>query len=187
MLANVDQQLTLWVNNRVVRFDAPTAYDSLGDEQPQQGDLFSPVGVASRGAALRVDHLKIFRDIYYIADRDDQGAHYLITDFDREHFPYRVLSQDSVAGFLSTPAEWDAFRWRREVEFHLDADQFLVLGDNSAESKDSRLWGREYYVKRDLLIGKALFIYWPHSWDRIPYLHIPFPLFPNFARMGFVR
>jgi signal peptidase I len=36
-------------------------------------------------------------------------------------------------------------------------------------------------VHRDLLIGKALFIYWPHSWDW------PVPLFPNFARMGFVR
>ena len=39
----------------------------------------------------------------------------------------------------------------------------------------------------ELLIGKALFIYWPHSWNKIPYVNIPFPLFPNFARMGFVR
>ena len=56
------------------------------------------------------------------------------------------------------------------------AKQFLMLGDNSAASKDSRLWEQdseypggpplEYYVRRDLLLGKALFIYWPHSWDK---------------------
>jgi len=55
-----------------------------------------------------------------------------------------------------------------------------VLGDNSAKSKDGRLWGREFWVPRDLLIGKAMFIYWPHSWDRIPYVNIPFPYFPKF-------
>ena len=66
-------------------------------------------------------------------------------------------------------------------------DQFFVLGDNSAKSKDGRLWGPEYWVSRELLIGKALFIYWPHSWNKIPYVNIPFPYFPNFARMGLVR
>ena len=36
-------------------------------------------------------------------------------------------------------------------------------------------------MDRDLLIGKALFIYWPHSWDQIPGTKIPLPFFPNFA------
>jgi hypothetical protein len=36
-----------------------------------------------------------------------------------------------------------------------------VLGDNSAWSKDGRLWGDNYWVPRELLIGKALFTYWP--------------------------
>jgi signal peptidase I len=70
----------------------------------------------------------------------------------------------------------------------------MMLGDNSPQSKDSRFWGgrdaqgrNEYYVKRELLIGKALYIYWPHALDHIPYTDIWFPLFPNFGRMGFVR
>ncbi len=47
---------------------------------------------------------------------------------------------------------------------HPDKDQFFVLGDNSAQSSDGRLWKGEYWVDRELLIGKALFIYWPHGW-----------------------
>ena len=74
------------------------------------------------------------------------------------------------------------------VDFPLGSDQFFVLGDNSAMSKDGRLWGSDnYWVPRELLIGKALCVYWPHSWNQIPYLDVPFPLFPNFSRMGLVR
>ncbi len=76
---------------------------------------------------------------------------------------------------------------RRYVDFPLKPDQFFVLGDNSAKSKDGRLWGPEYWVSRELLIGKALFIYWPHSWNKIPYVNLPLPYFPNVARMGLVR
>jgi signal peptidase I len=74
------------------------------------------------------------------------------------------------------------------VDFELKADQFFVLGDNSSRSKDARLWaGNYWWVPRDLLIGKALFIYWPHSWDRLPFVDIPCPYFPNFSRMRLVR
>jgi signal peptidase I len=38
------------------------------------------------------------------------------------------------------------------------ADQFFVLGDNSASSQDSRYWG---FVPRNNLLGKAMVIYWP--------------------------
>ena len=39
-----------------------------------------------------------------------------------------------------------------------------------------------HFVDRRLLIGKALFIYWPHSFDYVNVLNhkIPFPFFPNF-------
>lgn len=179
--ANMDRQLTLWVNDRVVPFDAPTTYDAA-DDVPQPTDL-TPVGIASRGVQLRVDHLKVFRDLYYIATKEPMPNP--MTDYDLSHRP--LMTPEGIAQFLSDPAQWGAFAHRRSADFHLDADQFLALGDNSAQSRDSRLWGSEYYVKRDLLIGKALFIYWPHSWNEIPYVHVPFPFFPNFARMGLVR
>ena len=69
MFANVDDELRLWVDGRVAEFDAATTYDSfaLGARMPTEADL-SPAGIAVRKAAAKVSHLKLSRDIYYIAD-----------------------------------------------------------------------------------------------------------------------
>ena len=159
--SNCDDELRLWVDGRVVQFDASTAYRELGNNLPEASDRL-PVGVASVGVKSRLSHLALFRDIYYIAD----------------DMSYPDLRDAAVRNQLE----------RRDAFYPLKADQFFVLGDNSAWSKDGRLWGADnYWVPRELLIGKALFLYWPHSWDKIPYVNVPFPMFPNFARMGFVR
>jgi signal peptidase I len=157
--SNCDDQLLLWIDDKLVRFDAPTDYPPLGNDLPDRSDL-TPVGIASVGAAAKVEHLAVFRDLYYIA--------HLLPGGDGGRHPD------------NDPAE--------HADFRLKADQFFALGDNSARSKDGRLWGFDnHYVPRELLIGKALFIYWPHSWNRTPGVNIPFPYFPNFSRMGLVR
>jgi hypothetical protein len=126
--------------------------------------------------------LKVLRDIYYIAEKDTHfSAGSALTDFQQSDVSRRVLFDSSL---------WGAFDHMQVVEFPLKQDQFLALGDNSPKSKDGRLWGREgfdYFVRRELLIGKALYIYWPHSWNKLPGTNIPCPMFPNFARMRFVR
>ena len=43
-------------------------------------------------------------------------------------------------------------------------DNYFVLGDNSASSKDSRYWG---FVPKDNILGKAILIYWPPNRVRI--------------------
>ena len=92
-----------------------------------------------------------------------------------------------------TPAEWNPttgpnpFDQRGEAVFELADDQFFMLGDNSPLSPDARLWSAEPYVDRKLLVGKALYIFWPHSFDKLPGTPVPFPFFPNFARMKFIR
>ena len=42
-------------------------------------------------------------------------------------------------------------------------------------------WDEHHYVERDLLIGKALVIYWPHTWNS------PIPFLPKVRRMGPIR
>jgi signal peptidase I len=141
--------------------------------------------VGSLGAAFKVKDLRIFRDLYYIASEGSSDD-------------YKIgFDPADLTEVFTNPATWpttDVFRSRNEISFSLGADQFFPLGDNSPESQDARSWGNVNrsvdftepfyappYVERDLLIGKALLIYWPHAWNR------PIPFTPNFKRMGVIR
>jgi len=173
LFSNCDNELRLWIDGREVAFDRSTAYDDLGNTMPDQSDL-SPVGIAVAGTAATVSDLRVLRDIYYIADCGNGVP--------REHHDVRYNPSDARPENPLFPPSAE-----RYVDFPLKSDQFFGLGDNSAKSKDGRLWGEEYWVKRDFLIGKALLIYWPHSWDKIPYTDLPCYFFPNVGRMGLVR
>jgi signal peptidase I len=202
-LANVDDQLILWVDGSVVKFDGDTTYDAEkiygGREQirPQTsptdpGDL-APAGIGAKGAKLAVTRLQMWRDIYYIADSwqdlQKSGVN-LITDFEN-------VEPRALVAMAHEPSLWDLYAKRRYEDFMLGPDQFFVMGDNSPESSDARLWAGPgprsrgkpggAYLERQLLIGRALCVYWPHSWNRIPGTPIPFPLFPNFMDMRLVR
>lgn len=203
MFANVDQELLLWVNGKLVVEPTQTAYDALGNNRPisttaEPGDL-APAGIGSRGLAVTVNHIKLGRDVYYIATKETRGP---ITEIP----PWAInsaASTDSWIKTLSDPRAWHSDNPKlpgpfdrnegSAVDFPLETDQFFMLGDNSPYSQDSRLWGSlgipglKHFVDRKLLIGKAMFIYWPHSFNRIPGLNMPFPFFPNFPDMGFVR
>ena len=158
--ANVDDELFLWVDGKPMEFSG--VYGPLDNHTPQEDDL-APARLGSRGAALEFSRVRLSRDVYY-------------TDLHSNR-------RDVLA------ALGDRNRWQQDaVAYWLGPDEFLMLGDNSPQSKDSRMWNSsEYFVSRELLIGKALFIYWPHGLDHLPYTDIWFPLFPNFGRMGFVR
>ncbi|GAF73659.1 unnamed protein product, partial [marine sediment metagenome] len=201
--ANVDDQLLLWVDGDVVEFDdttydAEALYGSRDDIVPRSsstepGDL-APCRIAGRGAKFVVTGLRVYRDKYYIADENVAGPRQPITDYQRgaapmAHLDHERGSHHTMPAFLSDPAAWRVFARRRFYDYELNDDQFFVLGDNSPASKDGRLWepDHRHYVERKLMIGKALFVYWPHSWDRVPGLGIPLPFFPNFGDMRLVR
>lgn len=90
----------------------------------------------------------------------------------------------------------DRFREVRAVSFKLAPDQFFMLGDNSAHSSDGRLWeSPEHFVKREALIGKALFVYWPHGLTHVGGSSVALPslpvlgntYWPNFGDMPLIR
>ncbi len=175
--ANVDDQLVLWVDGDLV---ARAPYKPLGNRMPTPQDL-SPVGIGSRGAAVTVRKLRLLRDVYYLATEfaamrnDGYSPDYQYGPLSHSQAPTLLDDfEKQRVHFLSTPREWPAaFRSMSQVRFslkkdaeHRNKDQFMALGDNSPQSKDSRLWAPktnngEFYVERELLIGKALAIYWP--------------------------
>lgn len=158
--ANVDDRLLLSVNGRWVEFqqqnkpvDGTYEYpQQIAERVPTHQDL-SPIGIAAREANVRIDQLLVQRDTYYTnkQDRDPHNPRLLLQD------PTRYSNEYAK----SIPKD----------RFSLSPDEFLVLGDNSPRSADSRAWAQRpyhpYAVKRRSLIGKAFMIYWPHG--------IPFP------------
>ncbi|MGI6420083.1 MAG: S26 family signal peptidase [Thermoguttaceae bacterium] len=192
--ANVDDELRLWIDGRPVEFDFAAVYPPLGNYTPTEADLL-PAGIASKGAELEVSGLRLFRDLYYIADQRAAPGEPM-SDFPRFPHPNHnrmtlgAFSPANVDEVFHDPRNWDFFTDYQTLEFDLSEGEFLALGDNSGESRDSRLWEAEGIgpcVKRELLIGKALFIYWPRSDSRIPGTNIPFPFFPNLKRMHVIR
>ena len=121
----------------------------------------------------------------------------------REFVGVKVHAEE-IQAVMGEPTLWSEFpgwKSRRRVSFPVGEDQFFPMGDNSPESLDGRIWAgtkRRYgrdesvdpnsyrfanasYVPRDLLVGKALAIFWPHPWRK------PIPMVPNFKRMRLIR
>ena len=48
----------------------------------------------------------------------------------------------------------------RHTDFEISDDEFVVLGDNSPNSQDSRKWDR-YGVPRNHIVGRSFTVFWP--------------------------
>ncbi len=175
LFANIDDELTLFVDGRRMAFDGPTGWEQPVREavraEPQAtkvavGDAtvsdLAPVGITATGADAFVREMRVLRDVYYLT---------------------------TVLG-----ARMGEFLEKERLDFPLEDGQYFVLGDNSAASKDSRLWNDGHHVDRHLLIGEAMLVFWPHavpaSWAfpvKIGRFELRLPSWPNFARMRFVR
>ncbi|MDO5579590.1 MAG: S26 family signal peptidase [Planctomycetia bacterium] len=203
---NIDEQMRLLVDGKELEFPNEGRYDHLckpfangqagvlpRNRDPNEKDLI-PVSIGVQNRKMSIDHIKIQRDLYYIAT----GNHL-------EAIPYELAEQlhkpehrrcdrlssvvipsadeENYTKFLSDPVSWKGYGNTWSAIFDLQEDQYLALGDNSGLSHDSRLWSSNtvpYYVDRKLLIGKAFYVYWPHG-KLIPKTRLPF--IPEFSKM----
>jgi signal peptidase I len=171
--ANVDDRLCLWVDDDLIDFGAAAEFpvDETLSPSPQNADLI-PVGIAVQNAGVRVSDLLIERDLYYRASQlgNDQADRFGWHGDDEHPEPFNLRRA------LNDPAEWyDIYMKRgRNARFELGDDEYLMLGDNSPRSQDSRVWPnargaeRRHAVPRSALVGRAFYIYWPHG---IPFMN----------------
>ena len=127
--------------------------------------------------AFELNHLVVDRDVYYFLDRRSSGL--------RPRWAPRLGWGSALTPIL------------------LRGHEYFMLGDNTAASKDSRLWdetgrhlqsrGEDFQlgtVPRDQLIGKAFFVYWP-SGHRLDWLPLPvvnkLGVIPDVGRMRWIR
>lgn len=75
----------------------------------------------------------------------------------------RLESPPSIAQrFYYNREDWDFGRRGQKIE--VPEGQLFVLGDNSAQSSDSRNWG---FVPRKDVVGRAVLIWWPPNRFRV--------------------
>jgi signal peptidase I len=168
--ANVDDRMTLVVDGHAVSPDGVTYAMDDSVRIPTAADL-APAAVSVRGAsAVVVSDLVLKRDLYYTQQPGSRGD----SDYDQvvwDGSPPSTPAQ--LFDFLSNPARFSALANLRSSEKPIGTDRFFMMGDNSPSSKDSRAWedrdrdwgatDRETWeVPRQLLTGKAFYVYWPH-------------------------
>lgn len=188
LFANVDDQIHLSINNQFASFDAATFTRSdktlprfFPGNDEDLGDA-EPIGIGAENLKMEVTRLKVLRDIYYTSPTG------MDKDYIGDETKFGNLAQ--VWTWFENPGLWESQGAKNYFEnrfrenpfvFKLGDDQFLPMGDNSPSSLDGRVWDGPKNVNRDMLIGRALFIYWPHA------LNSPVPYFPNFQKMKFIR
>jgi len=170
LFANVDDQLRLLVDGKPVEFDAATTYSPLNNNRAneipslQPGEM-QPSDSVPAGIAVSGTSATL-RHLRILRDvyYTDAADKQLTTKI-------RLLDSDND-----------------------DFDQFFMLGDNSPSSSDSRYWVEKSFVERRQLIGKAMYVYWPHSWPtawsfpiRYKGFEFDFPFWPNWDRMKLIR
>ena len=193
--ANVDDRILLWINGTLVPFEKEVTFVTEGFNLPGEQDL-APAGIAAKGTDVIVSALRIRRDIYYRADAMEYSE-----EMGRSANPAppihgspsacEVDQRDfhSLAASLRSPVSYgqnyvrfvteQRARYQGLFDLQLAEDEYLMCGDNSPASKDSRMfdyWSRpmrgidshRYAVRKKDLIGKALFIFWPHG---VPFLN----------------
>jgi signal peptidase I len=157
--ANVDERLLMWVN-KSLPFGDGVNYPAPSQRGPTQENDLQPASIGLQGADVAIESLQLWRDTYYTLKPPDSD--YTLSDSD-----------------WSDPGAWSPLRSlpARTLYVQPNPRHYLCLGDNSPQSSDGREWG---LVPERLLLGRALFVYYPFKFD-------VWPLYSPVNRVGPIR
>ena len=186
------QVMRMWLRET----PAAAVADVLSRSRPGQAGPRIPaprVRVLAQGEGLELHHLRLMRDVYYTSPKLDRQE-----DGPEGEYASAIRVRVGMPGWGATG---NPIRLARNDE-NPDLDEFFVLGDNSPQSLDGRLWVKaaptlRLYdqqhqplyslgtVPRYNLIGKAFFVYWPAGF-RVPGLP-RLAVVPNVGKMRLIR
>lgn len=209
VFANVDDRLTLWVDGRTPFGEGMAYNDSPAAHSiPTAADL-DPVGIGVRGTPAQVSGLVLKRDIYYTlkpGEADYGGLWPLLPNQATD--PAGQVAE--IFDLLADASRFSRITDLQPSDFSIGPGRYMMMGDNSPRSKDSRGWYRRDQINPDspdsgwdpnprqswevperLLIGKAFFVYWPHAKPFGPDISlnrdIRVPFRPYLERMKWIR
>jgi signal peptidase I len=222
---NTDNRLTVWLDDKLP-FGDGFDYEGarLGAMRKPTLDDLKPVRLAVQGTHMRLSDLVLYRDIYYThADR-----HGLSGEYD-SHFgssaeilsdpgEWDVLANARVSTFDklgpddfmmmgdNSPRSKDGRLWSSGAGLWVEkaAQENRQSEDEAIAEISQRPGGQvvlaeKHVVHRQLLIGRAFFVYWPHGvpfgpdWLQFdtprlgPLGSFRLPFYPNVSRMKMIE
>ena len=180
MFTNIDDELRLFVDSKLMPTSTPVIWSS---EITKESTREPVLEVVEPGSAVLTD----LAPVGITVKAEDEPVAVAVSSI-------KVLRDIFYIGAVGFGRRGE-IRDEPILEFPLESDQFFVLGDNSAASKDGRLWIDVHYVERRLLLGRAISIVWPHMVTASRHVTVTLPIlgelrlpsWPNFARMKFIR
>ena len=149
--ANVNGRLTVWVNGATPFGDGVVHDEGTSPRLPPTVEDLAP-HVAARGSVdLTVSGLVLKRDIYYTQDPQSSDYGNLVPSWGEPD------TQDAAFHRLfGDPKRFGELVPREPKVYSISANRFLMMGDNSPRSSDSRAWSprdREWDTIRARKLG----------------------------------
>jgi signal peptidase I len=155
----------LFVNRMTYNFTFPKRGDIIIFETRGIQDLQQDTYYIKRLVGLGNDRIRIGDDHHLIINgvRLDASTHPFenVYTFDKEYVPNHYFGHvnQAVANQINRASVATLFP-DQTTEFVVPKDNYMVMGDNTMNSFDSRSWGS---FPREKVIGKSSFVYWPLS------------------------
>src|SRR5678816_2258957 len=142
-------------------------YDPKRDDRPDNRPIFTNyvkrvIGIPGDHISIKGNNVIVNNEVvpeHHIAAREinQKAPLEIVNDPPRKpgelyDVYYKPGTEDDDTSF------YDAFQGKDELV--VPADSYFVMGDNRNNSEDSRYWG---FVPRDLVIGRAMFVYWSYD------------------------
>jgi signal peptidase I len=141
-------------------------YKPQSDERPDNRPILTNyvkrvIGVP--GDRIRIEGHNVIVNDKIVAEHRIEAIDYNRKDplqikNDPERKPGELYNVYYKPGSDDDDQPYDAFEGKNEIV--VPPDSYFVMGDNRNNSEDSRYWG---FVPRELVIGRAMFVYWSYD------------------------